>query len=120
METMVDELLYYAKLEHQESDIQSQHLEINQWLAGFIEEQSHKSSLQIQYLPSLQPLMLNTDPQLLTRALVNLIRNAEIYAGDRLLIEASTVDAKLCIAIHDNGLRLESNIGRISSMPLQH
>ncbi|EJL6258214.1 histidine kinase CarS [Vibrio cholerae] len=107
METMVDELLYYAKLEHPESDIQSQHLEVNQWLADFIDEQSHKSSLQIQYLPSLQPLMLDADPQLLTRALVNLIRNAEKYAGDRLLIEASTVDAKLCIAIHDNGPGIE-------------
>lgn len=117
METMVDELLYYAKLEHPESDIQSQHLEVNQWLGNFIDEQSHKSSLQIQYLPSLQPLMLDVDPQLLTRALVNLIRNAEKYAGDRLLIEASTVDAKLCIAIHDNGRGLKSNIGRISSMP---
>lgn len=51
--------------------------------------------------------MLDADPQLLTRALVNLIRNAEKYAGDRLLIEASTVDAKLCIAIHDNGPGIE-------------
>lgn len=103
METMVDELLYYAKLEHPESEIQSQSLEVNQWLADFIDEQSHKSTLQIQYLPSLQPLCLDADPQLLSRALINLIRNAEKYAGDRLLIEASSHDGKLCIAVHDNG-----------------
>lgn len=107
METMVDELLYYAKLEHPESEIQSQGLEANQWLADFIDEQSHKSTLQIQYLPSLQPLYLDADPQLLSRALMNLIRNAEKYAGDRLLIEASSHDGKLCIAVHDNGPGIE-------------
>ncbi|TXY23725.1 HAMP domain-containing protein [Vibrio mimicus] len=103
METMVDELLYYAKLEHPESEIQSQRLDGNEWLAHFVNEQTHKSSLQIQYTPSSKSLMLDVDPQLLTRALTNLIRNAEIYAGDRLMIETNVTDNQFCIAVHDNG-----------------
>lgn len=35
---MVDELLYYVKLEYLESDIQSQYLEVNQWFVDFIDE----------------------------------------------------------------------------------
>ena len=111
MEQMVDELLYYAKLDNSCLELMYEKLEPTGFFDKAIKRWSKETKLDIHFaLP--QPLSTSTlffeaDKKLLSRALDNLVRNAFKYAQTQILIELTTHDDQFQIAIHDDGPGVE-------------
>lgn len=59
---------------------------------------------------------IEADPQLLKRALDNLLRNAMRYAQNQIVLEIVETPDKSCIHIHDDGCGVEEKIGPIYLM----
>lgn len=105
METMVDELLYYAKVERPENELNMQTIQLNYWLEPILDKWRSNSIVEIQLLPLAQVATLQVDPYLLKRALDNLLGNAQKYAKSKIAVETSVINAgqAVQIDIHDDG-----------------
>ncbi|TKF32888.1 HAMP domain-containing protein [Vibrio kanaloae] len=103
MEKMVDELLYYAKLDSTDLENLQQPLEIRDFLGHAIIRWNKETELNIDLSLPKQAQLIKADETLLNRALDNLVRNAMKFARSRVLIEASEHQDQLQIAVHDDG-----------------
>ncbi|MEZ8472590.1 sensor histidine kinase [Vibrio cyclitrophicus] len=103
MEKMVDELLYYAKLDSCDLENLQQPLEINDLLDDAMTRWIKDTELDINLSLPEQPYEILADEILLNRALDNLVRNAMKFARSQVLIEASAHQEQLKIAVHDDG-----------------
>ncbi|MFA0142441.1 HAMP domain-containing protein [Vibrio kanaloae] len=103
MEKMVDELLYYAKLDSTDLENLQQPLEIRDFLGHAIIRWNKETELNIDLSLPEQAQLIKADETLLNRALDNLVRNAMKFARSRVLIEASEHQDQLQIAVHDDG-----------------
>ncbi|UPR49905.1 HAMP domain-containing protein [Vibrio cyclitrophicus] len=103
MEKMVDELLYYAKLDSCDLENLQQPLEINDFLDHAMTRWIKDTELDINLSLPEQPYEILADEILLNRALDNLVRNAMKFARSQVLIEASAHQEQLKIAVHDDG-----------------
>ncbi|NOH99708.1 HAMP domain-containing protein [Vibrio kanaloae] len=103
MEKMVDELLYYAKLDSTDLENLQQPLEIRDFLGHAIIRWNKETELNIDLSLPEQAQLIKADETLLNRALDNLVRNAMKFACYRVLIEASVHQEQLQIAVHDDG-----------------
>ncbi|UPR53992.1 HAMP domain-containing protein [Vibrio cyclitrophicus] len=103
MEKMVDELLYYAKLDSCDLENLQQPLEINDFLDHAMTRWIKDTELDINLSLPEQPYEILADEILLNRALDNLVRNAMKFARSQVLIEASAHQEQLQIAVHDDG-----------------
>lgn len=103
MEKMVDELLYYAKLDSTELESLQQPLEIKDFLKHATTRWSKETALSIDlYLPEHEQSIV-ADETLLNRALDNLVRNAMKFARTQISIEVTKHQEQLQIAVHDDG-----------------
>ncbi|CAH6840109.1 Sensory histidine kinase in two-component regulatory system with RstA [Vibrio chagasii] len=103
MEKMVDELLYYAKLDSTELESLQQPLEIKDFLEHATTRWSKETALSIDlYLPEHEQSIV-ADETLLNRALDNLVRNAMKFARTQISIEVTKHQEQLQIAVHDDG-----------------
>lgn len=99
---LIDELLLHARLSHPKLDLASDTFFCKPWLDG-----------RIQALQSLHPDLgilshsycesLHGDLRLLSRALDNLLGNAQRYGHGQILIEASCENGMQVLSVHDNG-----------------
>jgi two-component system sensor histidine kinase RstB len=103
MEKMVDELLYYAKLDSCDLENLQQPLEIRDLLDHAMTRWNKDTELDINLSLPEQPYEILADEILLNRALDNLVRNAMKFARSQVLIEASAHQEQLQIAVHDDG-----------------
>lgn len=103
MEKMVDELLYYAKLDSCDLENLQQPLEINDFLNDAMTRWIKDTELDINLSLPEQPYEILADEILLNRALDNLVRNAMKFARSQVLIETSAHQEQLKIAVHDDG-----------------
>ncbi|WP_210442037.1 sensor histidine kinase [Vibrio crassostreae] len=103
MEKMVDELLCYAKLDSCDLENLQQPVEINDFLGHAMTRWNKDTELNINLSLPEQPYEILADEILLNRALDNLVRNAMKFARSQVLIEASTHQEQLKIAVHDDG-----------------
>ncbi len=102
LDSMVDELLSYARLERAGLPVQCEVLELNGWLSA--QEQRLAANCH-------HPLVLKLaeeercefDPHLLLRALTNLVRNADRYANQRVEIRLVVAGQWLQICVDDDG-----------------
>ncbi|PTP12657.1 two-component sensor histidine kinase [Vibrio sp. 10N.286.51.C3] len=103
MEKMVDELLCYAKLDSCDLENLQQPVEIHDFLGHAMTRWNKDTELNINLSLPEQPYEILADEILLNRALDNLVRNAMKFARSQVLIEASTYQEQLQIAVHDDG-----------------
>ncbi|PML46693.1 two-component sensor histidine kinase [Vibrio tasmaniensis] len=103
MEKMVDELLYYAKLDSCDLDNLQQPLEIRDFLDHAMSRWNKETELNIDLSLPEKPHLILADDTLLNRALDNLVRNAMKFARSQISIEASVHHDMLQIAVHDDG-----------------
>ncbi|MEZ8065620.1 ATP-binding protein [Vibrio sp. FF145] len=103
MEKMVDELLYYAKLDS--CDLENLHrpLEIRDFLDHAMSRWNKETEFSIDLSLPEQSRTILADDMLLNRALDNLVRNAMKFARSQISIEATVHQDKLKIAVHDDG-----------------
>ncbi|MEH0758844.1 HAMP domain-containing protein [Vibrio sp. 16] len=103
MEDMVDELLYYARLERGGSELQLQSININEWLQERCEFWRKETRLELVHVVSAIPVGLNVDLKLFNRALDNIVRNAFKFARTKIVIEVWSSDEDVVIEVHDDG-----------------
>ncbi|MCY9825834.1 ATP-binding protein [Vibrio chagasii] len=103
MEKMVDELLYYAKLDSTELESLQQPLEIKDFLEHATTRWSKETALSIDLYLLEHEQSIVADETLLNRALDNLVRNAMKFARTQISIEVTKHQDQLQIAVHDDG-----------------
>lgn len=108
MEEMVDELLYYARLERTDAKLITQALEVNSWIDGRCESWRKETQLELVLVPLKKSTLLNVDTKLFNRAVENIVRNAFKFADKKLVIELWSSGEELVIEFHDDGKGIES------------
>lgn len=104
MESMVEELLYYAKMERPNTEIQTSSVALSSFTQSLLPKWQRDTQLSVLIDNSSSPTTtIEADPQLLKRALDNLLRNAMRYAQNQIVLEIVETPEKSCIRIHDDG-----------------
>ena len=103
MEKMVDELLYYAKLDSTDLESLQQPLEIKDFLEHATTRWNKETALSIDLCLPEHEQSIVADETLLNRALDNLVRNAMKFARTQISIEVTKHQDQLQIAVHDDG-----------------
>ncbi len=104
MEEMVEELLYYAKMERPETELRTESLELNSLLSDLKDKWQQETPLPITVKDTdCKEAQIKTDPKLLKRALDNLLRNAMRYADSQIMLEVTEDEEHCMISIHDDG-----------------
>ncbi len=104
MEEMVEELLYYAKMERPETELRTESLELNSLLFDLKDKWQQETPLPITVKDmDCKEAQIKTDPKLLKRALDNLLRNAMRYADSQIMLEVTEDEEHCMISIHDDG-----------------
>lgn len=104
MEEMVEELLYYAKMERPETELRTESLELNSLLSDLKDKWQQETPLSITVKDTdCKEAQIKTDPKLLKRALDNLLRNAMRYADSQIMLEVTEDEEHCMISIHDDG-----------------
>ncbi|MDF4709657.1 ATP-binding protein [Vibrio parahaemolyticus] len=104
MEEMVEELLYYAKMERPETELRTESLELNSLLFDLKDKWQQETTLPIIIKDTdCKEAPIKTDPKLLKRALDNLLRNAMRYADSQIMLEVTEDEEHCMISIHDDG-----------------
>ncbi|PSX12121.1 sensor histidine kinase [Photobacterium angustum] len=103
MEKMVDELLYYAKLDCIDLEKALSPIEISGFLDQAIKRWIKETDIKIKLISKKQSCMILADERLLNRALDNLVRNAMKFAYSQILIIVKLEQEKLLISVHDDG-----------------
>lgn len=107
MEHLVDELLYYARVERPDAAIELEQIDIASWLKEHhVKWQTHIGhtfDLQV----ASESVNVNMDRFLLCRALVNLISNAKRYTEQRIVVKLVEDDDHIAIEVHDDGIGVD-------------
>ncbi len=108
MEDMVDELLYYARLERVDSELLRQPLDINRWLEERSSLWQKETDLELIQIAAKTPVCLSVDLKLFNRAVDNIVRNAFKFAHTKIAIELWNTDNEVVVEIHDDGKGVEA------------
>lgn len=104
MEGMVDELLYFAKLDNQKLDLEKSSFELSTYVDKLIPRWQKETKLTLALTSNLSSdQQLEADKHLLKRALDNVVRNAFKFAETQVAIHLVDKDKYVCIEIHDDG-----------------
>ncbi|PQJ66881.1 ATP-binding protein [Photobacterium angustum] len=103
MEKMVDELLYYAKLDCIDLEQAYSPIEVCSFLDSAVKRWKKETDIKIKRISKNQPYMILADETLLNRALDNLVRNAMKFAYSQILIIVKQDQEQLLITVHDDG-----------------
>lgn len=104
MEQMVDELLYYTKLDNRQLELSYQSLPLLSFLESAIKGWQKESAILIELLPVMpEDLHLYADKKLVKRALDNLVRNAIKFAESKVLLQVSVEPSAINLSVHDDG-----------------
>lgn len=108
MEDMVEELLYYAKMERPNAEIQTSSVMLASFIQSLLPKWQRDTSVSIEIDDTeAQDIVISADPKLLSRALDNLLRNAMRYANSLIVLNIIETSDHHCIQIHDDGCGIE-------------
>ncbi|MDH5948832.1 ATP-binding protein [Vibrio crassostreae] len=108
MEDMVDELLYYARLERGGFELLKQPIDANEWLNERFSIWEKETTLDLIKVPLKVPASLYVDLKLFNRAVDNIVRNAFKFADTKIVIELWYTDNEFVIEVHDDGKGVEA------------
>ncbi|WP_322619652.1 sensor histidine kinase [Photobacterium damselae] len=109
MESMVNELLYYAKVEQPDTELHCQNILLNQYLADMLQiwEKTAHNKLTLK-MPFKQNIEISLDTQLFKHVLNNLISNASRYSENDTLVTLSQDHEFIFITVEDDGPGISS------------
>ncbi|ROR21282.1 two-component system sensor histidine kinase RstB [Vibrio crassostreae] len=108
MEDMVDELLYYARLERGGFELLKQPIDANEWLNERFSIWEKETKLDLIKVSLKVPASLYVDLKLFNRAVDNIVRNAFKFADTKIVIELWYTDNEFVIEVHDDGKGVEA------------
>ncbi|MDH5930905.1 ATP-binding protein [Vibrio splendidus] len=108
MEDMVDELLYYARLERGGFELLKQPIDANEWLNERFSIWEKETTLDLVKVPLKIPASFYVDLKLFNRAVDNIVRNAFKFADTKIVIELWYTDNEFVIEVHDDGKGVEA------------
>ncbi|MDH5905726.1 ATP-binding protein [Vibrio splendidus] len=108
MEDMVDELLYYARLERGGFELLKQPIDANEWLNERFSIWEKETTLDLIKVPLKIPASFYVDLKLFNRAVDNIVRNAFKFADTKIVIELWYTDNEFVIEVHDDGKGVEA------------
>ncbi|NOJ02323.1 HAMP domain-containing protein [Vibrio splendidus] len=108
MEDMVDELLYYARLERGGFELLKQPIDANEWLSERFTIWEKETTLDLIKVPLKIPASFYVDLKLFNRAVDNIVRNAFKFADTKIVIELWYTDNEFVIEVHDDGKGVEA------------
>ncbi|KAA8679823.1 ATP-binding protein [Vibrio gigantis] len=108
MEDMVDELLYYARLERGGFELLKQPIDANEWLTERFSIWEKETTLDLIKVPLKVPASFYVDLKLFNRAVDNIVRNAFKFADTKIVIELWYTDNEFVIEVHDDGKGVET------------
>ncbi|MEO9495634.1 MAG: ATP-binding protein [Vibrio splendidus] len=108
MEDMVDELLYYARLERGGFELLKQPIDANEWLNERFTIWEKETTLDLIKVPLKIPASFYVDLKLFNRAVDNIVRNAFKFADTKIVIELWYTDNEFVIEVHDDGNGVEA------------
>tara|TARA_Y100001956_G_scaffold81406_1_gene98902 strand:+ start:383 stop:1669 length:1287 start_codon:yes stop_codon:yes gene_type:complete len=108
MEDMVDELLYYARLERGGAELLKQPINVNEWLDDRCSIWRKETKLELLSVGTQLPTALYVDLKLFNRAVDNVVRNAFKFAESKIVIEVWSNEDEVVFEIHDDGKGVES------------
>ncbi|GLO60609.1 sensor histidine kinase [Vibrio sp. MACH09] len=103
MEEMVEELLYYARVERPDAELNVQSININQWLEKQVLRWNKETSTYLDITPPTETVYIEADIKLLKRAIDNLVRNAYKHAQNHIQIVISKDNDSISITVNDDG-----------------
>ncbi|WP_076587714.1 ATP-binding protein [Vibrio ostreicida] len=103
MEQMVDELLYFAKVERPDSTLNIETIELEEYLGNIVTKRHGLKHVEI-VVDVGKNLVIDADSALLKRALNNLLSNAQRYAKRQIYLRAKTHQQSLMFCVEDDGL----------------
>lgn len=114
IDTMLDELLTYSKLDAGQYQLQKQAFDLTELIADIIEVnqvEADAKKQQIEFIAK-EPIEVNADSQLLARAIENVLRNAIKYSPEASTISCSltTGNHLVTISICDQGDGIEAHL----------
>ncbi|MEZ8149492.1 ATP-binding protein [Vibrio splendidus] len=108
MEDMVDELLYYARLERGGFELLKQPIDANEWLNERFSIWEKETTLDLVKVSLKIPASFYVDLKLFNRAVDNIVRNAFKFADTKIVIELWYTDNEFVIEVHDDGKGVEA------------
>lgn len=104
LESLVDELLLYSRLERVEPELKFEKINLAVWLHDVLDEERREDSSIVLSMHTVEKsIEVDADAKLLRRAVANIIRNAYRYAEDSIVVTASKDNNHLDIAVCDDG-----------------
>ncbi len=106
LDTLVSELLVYARFDHETPDLKWQEQSITPWMEKIVEAAlTGFADIAVEYrlTPTDRQRIVRFEPRFMARALTNLARNAAKYASGRLRIGFERGDQGCLIHVDDDG-----------------
>ncbi|WP_279627179.1 ATP-binding protein [Vibrio thalassae] len=107
MEKLVDELLYYARVERPDAAINLEQVDLVSWLNENHTKWEHHIGQKFLLQTYQSELTTQIDGFLLSRALVNLIGNAKRYAKETIVVKLVPDSDHIAIEVHDDGIGID-------------
>lgn len=108
LQALVDELLDYAKMERAEIQLKRTKIKANEFFRSIIEKVQNESLSNIAFNTDLADnFVMSADPALLNRCASNLIRNAERYGKDEVVISLTANSNGITFSVEDNGAGID-------------
>jgi len=105
LETLINEMLTYAKFDRDAPDLSMKTTNLNEWLKKVTDDLqplSQEKSIHCD-LEMSEQLHLFIEPAYMARAVANLVTNALRYASTQVRVSSSASNDWLCIAVDDDG-----------------
>ncbi len=103
MDAMVNELLYYAKVERADIKLKVVNVAIEEWLSNIITKWNSHNQSNIYVIDSTPNGYLDCDPYILTQAINNLIGNANKYCRSSIYLSYQVKNGYWNITVEDDG-----------------
>jgi len=103
MDTLVDEMLSYARMERTEPLLQLDNINLHSWLKEQCKHLACEVATSIELELSPEPIQVEADPVLMARLFRNLICNAERFAQHRIVVGIASDNQSCRLWIDDDG-----------------
>lgn len=103
IETLVDEMLTYARFDQDPGWAEPEAHEVEAWLRYLVACEAREDGARLELAPSEGPLESWFDPQYMAWAVRNLIRNALGHAASQVRVSVASQDKRVVLRVDDDG-----------------
>lgn len=106
LDSLVNELLTYSRLDRPAPDVKTRAVRLDAWLQEVVapvRQENTTVDIECAISPEDNKLLVELEPRLMSRALANLLRNAVRYARKRVRISVTAGESLFSVFIEDDG-----------------